>query len=58
MQEISTMVKAYWGVTFIPAPLFARDKLKCWIDGDTKLIKHLDRDEVKRYIDEKRLNKW
>ncbi len=52
------MVKAYWGVTFIPAPLFARDKLKCGIDGDTKLIKHLDRDEVKRYIDEKRLNKW
>ena len=57
MYDISTMVKAYWGVTFVPSPLFTRDKLKCGIDGEST-IRHLDRDEVKFYIDNNRLNKW
>lgn len=52
------MVKAYWGVTFVPATLFSRDHLKCGIDNDTSVVKHLDRDEVQHYIANNRLNKW
>ena len=38
---ISNLVKPYWGVSFVPAPLFSRDKLKCGVDGETA-VRHLD----------------
>lgn len=53
---IVAALKVYWNRTFIPSTLFSRDKLKCHIDGDNSTLVRLDREEVLKCIDSKRLN--
>lgn len=57
VMDISKMLKAYSGVTFIPSTSFSRDKYKGTLDGDTNKVHMLDRDEVEEYIKSGRLNK-
>jgi hypothetical protein len=46
---MSTMLKAYWQVNFLPSTLFSRDKLKAGIDN-VNAIHFLSRAEVEFYI--------
>ena len=55
---ISTALKDYWKVKFVPSAMFARDKLKCYIDGDNSTMVKLDRDEVMDHIASNRINPY
>lgn len=46
VSSMTAALRTYWGVNFVPSAMFARDKLKCFIDGDTSTMVKLDRAEV------------
>ena len=56
LNTIKGIIQPYWGVSRVLSTQFARDRLKCQLDGHAGFVR-LTVDEVERYVRENRIKK-
>jgi hypothetical protein len=55
VNRIRTIMHAYWNVPFFPSSKFSRDKLKCTIDGNSRMVL-LSLNDVETFAKSKRID--